>query len=167
MSLCRRYNKNSDTPVRLYDSSYCTSLLVPISPDGIHLYSSTDDDHFINRYGGKRLRISGLYLPATEKYAVIDMATINLFHHDGHDLRLLSRPFIIDVDSFQEISLQHLIDEGIVSPSNESRIQDALDKVNTYYDERPEVDEHGGLPSYLRFLRDTYNHIISLTNRNN
>jgi hypothetical protein len=157
------YHKYKSSP-NIYDNSYCTTLNLPTSPDRKSLYSSIQDDHFIDRNSGKPLYISGYYLCGSDEYAIINRAVIPFFNPQSGDLRLLSKPFIMNTNTFKQVSVQDLIDLNIITSEYAHKIQSFIDTTHINYQECPEVQLHGGLPSYISFLKNMYDHIVSVAN---
>lgn len=145
--------------MRVYDNSYCTSLLLPASQDKTTLYTSCDDDSFIHRRGGESLVLSGYYLPDNEEYALIDSASINLFYDNGWSMKLLERPFIINTSTFKEYTVKELLKNKVLSEAKMAEVEKALNARKVIYGKREEIESKGGLAKYVSFLREMQDHI--------
>jgi hypothetical protein len=133
------------------------------------LYSSKNDDAYINTRGGVPLYISGTCI-RNSHYAVIDSASCLFFNQDSSSLQLLTHPYIMNTKTFEPITLDNLIRKGVVTDKDYIfKLQDALNHTKWYSKEKEyrTISAYGGLGEYILLLHGFQTHIKEVAMKKN
>jgi hypothetical protein len=82
------------------DTMYVTTLRMGVPRASSVLYYG--EDELIADDGGASLIISGKYIDGT-RYVIVDQVMSFLYHKNGDNLNLLSKPYILDTRTFEAI----------------------------------------------------------------